>query len=254
MPPTLGGILLGVFILLPAYELVFYVDSGIRQATGASPWAYIRQNWMEALTFRQPFKLIFYALLGGSMGGILSHLAFKAAQRNLLIMQLREELERDLDTIIARGESETLEFKSSFRYDIHQQQVNKALEGVIMKTLAGMMNSEGGTLLIGVDDHGQVLGLAHDYQTLKRKDRDGFEQLLNNTIADKLGTPACEWVKVFFHVQQGQEVCRIRVLPAPQPVYAKEGQDSKFYLRTGSGTRALTLQEAIEFIQQKWKR
>ena len=188
------------------------------------------------------------------MGAVLSRMAFKAAESRLVILQLREELDRDLNSIIAQGESETLEFKSSFRYDLRQQKVNKALEGVIMKTLAGMMNSEGGTLLIGVDDEGKILGLTLDYQTLKRQDADGFEQALNNSIASNLGTPACEWVKIFFHQHEGKEVCRIRVIPAPQPVYAKEGNDSKFYLRTGSGTRALTLQEAIEFIQQKWRK
>ncbi|RMG73140.1 MAG: ATP-binding protein, partial [Bacteroidetes bacterium] len=253
--PIVGGVLTGIFILLPAYEFVSYFDPDVTRVANIKLGPYIGHNWLEALTFRTPYKLVFYAMLGGTMAAILARITFKSAERQLLILQLQEELDRDLESLIAQGESETLEFKSSFRYDLRQQQVNKGLEGVIMKTLAGMMNSEGGTLLIGVSDEGEVLGLEPDYQALKRKDRDGFEQLLNNTVADRLGTPACEWIRVFFHQQAGKEVCRIRVSPAPQPVYVQEsGKEAKFYIRTGAGTRAMTLPEAIAFIQQKWKR
>ncbi len=252
--PILGGVLMGIFVLLPAYEFVTYFDPDFLSLRDPDirVGAYVQKNWWEALTLQQPFKLVFYAVLGGGVGTVISLLSQRAIERNLLIERLKAELSRDLDSIIAEGESEYLEFKSSYRYDLKQGKVNKALEIVIMKTLAGMMNSEGGTLLIGVDDEGKVLGMEQDYNTLKRKDRDGFEQLLNSGVADKLGTPACEWIKVFFHQKGDLEVCRIRVVPAPQPVYLKDGKDSKFYIRTGAGTRAMNLEEAIGFIQRKW--
>lgn len=252
--PILGGVLAGVLVLLPAYEFVSFFDPDVTRPADMRLGVYIRDNWLDALRLRTPYKLVFYATLGGLMAGIFARLLFKATERRQLILQLQAELDRDLDALIAQGEGEKLEFKSSFRYDLHQQKVNKALENVIMKTLAGMMNSEGGTLLIGVADDGEIVGLERDYQTLKRKDHDGFEQLLNSTVADRLGTPACEWIKVYFHQHEGQEVCRIRVMPAPQPVYLQEGSEAKFYIRTGAGTRAMTLPEAIGFIQQKWKR
>ena len=107
--------------------------------------------------------------------------------------------------------------------------------------------------MIGGADDGTILGLEKDYHTLKRKDSDGFEQLLTSAVADKLGTPACEWIKVFFHQQDGKEICRVRVIPAPQPVYVKEGKNTAFYIRTGAGSREMNVQEAIEFIGQKWK-
>ena len=56
--------------------------------------------------------------------------------------------------MIAQGESANLEFKSSFRWDLRENKLNRALEGVILKTLAGYMNGKGGTLLIGVADDG----------------------------------------------------------------------------------------------------
>jgi hypothetical protein len=60
----------------------------------------------------------------------------------------------DIDGLVARGESDLVEFKSSARWDYREQKVNKALEHVIVKTLASFLNGKGGTLLIGVDDAG----------------------------------------------------------------------------------------------------
>ena len=35
----------------------------------------------------------------------------------------------------------------------------------VLKTLAAFMNSQGGTLIIGIDDNGNSLGLEKDYET-----------------------------------------------------------------------------------------
>ncbi len=78
--------------------------------------------------------------------------------------------------LMATGENDRIEFKSSLRWDVKEQRVNKQLEKVVVKTLAGFLNAEGGTLLIGVDDAGAVIGLAGDYEALRKRDRDGFEQ------------------------------------------------------------------------------
>ena len=100
-----------------------------------------------------------------------------------------------------------MEFKSSFRWDLRENKVNRALEAVVLKTLAGYMNGNGGTLLIGVADDGAVVGLDHDYKTLKKQDRDGFEQALMTAVATKLGGDACRCVQIVFHSVQNKEKC-----------------------------------------------
>jgi predicted HTH transcriptional regulator len=122
-----------------------------------------------------------------------------------------------------------------------------------MKTLAGFMNCRnGGTLLVGVADNGEILGLENDYQSLKRKDQDGFEQAIMTSISSYLGADLCRYVKVLFHSSEGKEVCRLIILPASRPVFFKQSNDPKFYLRTGGGTRDLNIQEATEFIFERW--
>jgi hypothetical protein len=246
----LVGCLFGVFVFLPVDELTSYYEYHF-QADG-TVWAFVIKQLGKALVLQAPVKFFFYLSYGGLMGLIAYVLLLLFQRRNSLIVQLEHELANDLGALIRRGEDDSLEFKSSFRYDYRLQKINKALETVIVKTLAGFMNAQGGSLLIGVADDGSIVGLEKDFQTLQRKDSDGYTQALMSIVAERLGTPACRLLRILFHQEEGQEVCRIIVLPAPVPVFAKEDKQSKFYIRTASGTREMDLQEAVSFIKVKW--
>lgn len=67
---------------------------------------------------------------------------------------------------------------------------DEAMETVIAKTVAAFMNSGGGTLLIGVDDDGRLIGLGPDYATLKTPDADRFELWIRDLWGQRLGTNA----------------------------------------------------------------
>src|SRR5438094_1893751 len=78
-----------------------------------------------------------------------------------------------LPELIARGESEKLEFKSSLRWGIPDGGIEKGLERAVLKTIAGFLNGKGGALLIGVADNGTPLGLEGDYASSEKiEDRD----------------------------------------------------------------------------------
>ncbi len=123
---------------------------------------------------------------------------------------------------------------------------------MILKTLAGYMNGNGGTLLIGVADDGAVVGLDQDYKTLKKPDRDGFEQAVMTAIASKIGADACRSVQMVFTSLENKDVCRVMVAPASRPVYVKDGDTPKLYVRTGVSTRELNVQEAINYTSARW--
>jgi predicted HTH transcriptional regulator len=100
---------------------------------------------------------------------------------------VKEAIERrvkfHITSLIAEGESEVMEFRVSARWDMVANIHNKELEKAVVKTITAFLNSEkGGTLLIGVDDNGTVVGLGPDYHTLGRKNvRDEYENFLTNT-------------------------------------------------------------------------
>lgn len=244
------GFLFGIFVFLPINEFVSYFE--YHRSADYSVWQFIIDQLWKALSFKVPVKFFFYMIFGGSMGLVVIIVLNNYRKRNHIIFQLRGELDKSLESLIQSGENDNLEFKSSFRYDYKLEKVNKALEAVIIKTLAGFMNARGGTLLIGVDDSGQILGLEADYNSLARKDNDGFTQLLMTSIANKMGTPACRLVRILFHQKEDKEVCRVIVLPSTIPIYVMEENQTHFYIRTASGTREMDVQEAIAFIKTKW--
>lgn len=201
-----------------------------------------------------PKKTTFYALVGVILSLSAAALFTTLQRRSEEIQRLHSALEGDLTKLIAQGESANLEFKSSFRWDLREGKPNRALEGVVLKTLAGYMNGSGGTLLIGVADDGSILGLQQDYQTLKKPDRDGFEQVLMTAVAAKLGADACRSVQTVFTRVDEKDVCRVMVMPSHRPIYLKDGESPKLYVRTGVSTRELNVQEAINYTSARWPR
>ncbi|MEQ9482591.1 Eco57I restriction-modification methylase domain-containing protein [Coleofasciculus sp. F4-SAH-05] len=163
--------------------------------------------------------------------------------------------------LINQGESTELEFKSSSRWDMRENNKNKAMEQVILKTVAAFLNTHhGGTLLIGVNDEGKVIGLNHDYQTLQKKNRDGYELFLTNDLLLKeLGKDIAPYIHITFHEIEGKDVCRISLDPSPRPVYvklkdAKSGQTKEcLFIRTGNLTSQLdTPSEILNYCQNRW--
>ena len=155
--------------------------------------------------------------------------------------------------LVALGESAALEYKSTLRWDLRQRQVNKALEKVVAKSIAGFLNAEGGTLLIGVADDGEVLGLQPDLESLGRGDLDGFAQKLVQVLSNHLGPEYLQLARVRFDAVEGHPVCIVEVDPSPRPVYLKDGGGSEFYARVGNTTRPFDMQSAHDYIQMHWQ-
>ena len=88
--------------------------------------------------------------------------AFGEAIKNFLFDQyLRAH--RNAEELIKRGESKTLEFKSTLRWNLKEdRQDDKGVTHAVLKTIAAFLNTEGGDLLIGVADDGSIVGIERD--------------------------------------------------------------------------------------------
>ncbi len=247
---ALIGAIVGVIFFYPLYDFVFYHEHGVKNMT---VFEYISGRFIESLQGNTPIKTSFFAKVGMVFGIVLAWIYGKLHKKLAQIEQLTTELQRDLKSSIQQGEGPLLEFKSSFRWDYQNSCTNKNIETAVIKTIAGFMNSHsGGTLLIGVADNGEILGIENDLKTLRRKDTDGFEQLLMTTIASSLGARFCQNIHILFHLVEERYVCRIIVNPSPNPVFFKQNKEAKFFLRTGGGTRDLNIEDASKYISQRW--
>jgi hypothetical protein len=162
---------------------------------------------------------------------------------------------QDVRALIAGGEGEAVEFKASARWDNRTNSPNKSLEAVIVKTVAGLLNGKGGTLLIGIDDTGKIVGLEQDFRTLsKRPNRDGYQQFLINLLSSSMGKDIAASLSMSFEFIDGQDVCVLRVPRSAKPLYVGDAQQTRFFLRTGNTTQELTIKESVDYINAHWSK
>lgn len=162
-------------------------------------------------------------------------------------------VEKDWAEMIDGGENNYVEFKSTLRWDMREERVNKDLEKVIAKTISAFMNSEGGTLFIGVDDEGKILGLQNDYKTFGQKqDRDGFLLALTNIINKFLGKETHQYISSRVLQIQGIDMGVVEVSNSAFPVYVKSGQNEEFYIRASASSQPMGIREATDYINVHW--
>ena len=158
------------------------------------------------------------------------------------------------EDLVTNGEHERLEFKTSFRWDANQNKVNKNLEKATMKTIAAFLNSEGGQLILGVNDSGNITGLDNDYRSLPKPNADGFQNHFTNVFHSIIGPEFRQFVNLSIHKVGDKECCLVRVAFSDRPVYLKlDVGGEEFYIRTGNGTTGLKLSEATSYIDSRWK-
>jgi len=194
---------------------------------------------------------------------------FLAVRRKMLAEELNNFLsnititqetksEVSIEDLIEEGESNELEFKSSFRWSYQTETVDKKLETVILKSISAFGNGEGGTLIIGVDDEGKILGLDHDYSSLNGN-KDEFELHLRNLINDVFGkTFATSNISIRFYQINDVEICRISIKKGDKPLYLKildgnGNKTEKFYVRSGNSSQELGLSEISDYITSRFR-
>jgi hypothetical protein len=185
---------------------------------------------------------------------------FLKARRELISTKLNEFIEgfttpsatttiRPVSELIGMGEGSNLEFKSTLQWDVAEDKPNKALRDSVLKTLAAFMNTNGGNLLIGVEDSGHVFGLDKDLSLLGGSE-DRFLQLLSTLIADKIGPQYSSLVTPQVEEISGKKICVIKISKSSEPAFV-DGQQGRreFFIRVGNTTRALDPEQTVSYIE-----
>lgn len=143
--------------------------------------------------------------------------------------------------MITAGESTTVEFRAFLRGPRGDREPERA----VLKTIAAFLNTNGGTLVIGVDDHGNPLGLDHD----GFPDEDRMALHLSNLVSARLGAGVWGNIDIEFASYQGRRILVIRCTQSSTPIFV--GEDDEFYVRAGPTTRRLTPREIVDHIRTR---
>ena len=173
-------------------------------------------------------------------------------QRKLLNSS-KSLIDKDLVEMLKAGENDHVEFKSSLRWDYKQDQMNKSLENVILKTISAFLNTNGGTLIIGVDDSGSILGLEKDYETFSKKSSDGFVLTLTNLINQHLGKRVHKFINLEIITQDEKDICAVSVSKCDGPVFLGKSDNETFFIRASASSQRLSVSEVVGYIKSHWK-
>ena len=155
-----------------------------------------------------------------------------------------------IKALIRGKESKTVEFKETLKCDSETGNANKNLIISCVEAIAAFQNSEGGVLLIGVNDAGDVTGLERDMKHIKTEDE--FKRFLQDGVSARLGTMACRQMGITFVEVDGRKVCAVECTPCNWPVYFKHDKKEAFLIRLDGQNRGLNPSEIFQYVSTRF--
>jgi putative two-component system response regulator len=152
-----------------------------------------------------------------------------------------------LQSLINAGENNRLELKSTLRWNLKSNKPDKEIENAWLKTIIAFLNTDGGLLLVGVEDDGNVLGLEPD----KFPNADRYLLHVNNLIRERIGMEVIQFIKFGLKQLDGKEILCIQCSHSPEAAFLKNKKDEDFYIRIGPGSRKLTSRETLKYINNR---
>ncbi len=156
--------------------------------------------------------------------------------------------EIDLSKLVMDGESEAVEFKATLRTNMHTGNRDPRMEMGVLRTLAGFLNTNGGTLIIGIYDDGSPLGINAD----GFENEDKMNLHLVNIVKSRMGILAMTTIHSHFEDHKNYRVMVVNCRKSSKPVFVKDGDMERFFIRTGPSTTELSPSQTQEYIRQRF--
>ena len=155
--------------------------------------------------------------------------------------------EQALRDLIAKGESDTLEFKSTMRWNLNADKPGKEIEISWLKTVVAYLNSAGGVLVIGVNDDGEVTGIDAD----RFANDDKYQLHYNNLFKQHIGLEFAEYIEAGILAVGDKKVFVLQCRKSSEPVFLKKGKEEQFYVRIGPSSRQLSMSQVVDRLNKK---
>lgn len=169
----------------------------------------------------------------------------RQAVRHKIYSKLKVDIEKEPTRIADGREGLTTEFKTSIAYPANSMRLDVVAQtNVILKVITSFLNTEGGTLYIGVSDEGYVRGLEADLKHFRS--RDSFDRHVHDNIRKHLTyiPNLHHYIETCWSENSGKEIYEVRVKPYVEPV----ALDGVYYQREGSSCVMVRSENEAAFI------
>lgn len=237
-----------------AVSLAIYMFMRMIQYWTAIQWDRIEPVYLDAFMLECLMVVIGSAIVCGlyfldSRRRLFRYTLDSFLEENAVTLGIDDRDRKDILDTVSAGESDTLEFKSTLRTNLHTGEVDKRMEKAVLKTLVAFLNTDGGTLMIGVSDNGDVCGA--DLHSFENKDKMNLH--LTNLIASQIGNGYLHYISFNMVDFDGKVVIRVRCDPSPRPVFLREGKQETFYVRSGASSVELTGSNLVSYTASRFE-
>jgi serine/threonine protein kinase len=233
---------------------------------GEPPFAGDRAQILEAHGGGGVVKLDRDDLPDGLRRLVLSLLATDPARRPESADAVAAALDRlrseraDLESLLADDESAEIEFKSSLRVPLGEASEEltgddrkareRDLEKAVTKTIAAFLNTDGGTLVIGRDDAGNIVGIELDFPRCGGS-RDGWRRTFDQVVTRDLGPEVMNWIDVHLDHFEGRAIAVVRCKPRDEPTWFR---DEVLFVRRTASTTELSPKQTLTWCRERFGR
>lgn len=199
-------------------------------------------GWLEQALFQVDIIEVTIALAGSGFLLVLiwRYTGYRTKNAKSLPLEVR------LLGYIDEGEGDKVEFKSTVRTNLKSGKVGKEIELAWLKAVVAFLNSQGGTVLLGVDDSGLVCGIAVD----QFESNDRCLLHIKNLLNQHIGAEFTSFFAANLVEYENQQVVLIECDPARDAVFLKIGKNEEFYVRSGPSSVKLSPSQMVSYVQQ----
>ena len=182
--------------------------------------------------------------------GIINNIVKRFQKANPNIFSRTDSPEEVIE-LIKKGEDDKTEFKSTLRVNLHTGEIDKKIEYATLKTISAFMNSKGGTLLLGVSNNGEIIGLEKD----RFENNDKLNLHLTNLIKEKIGKNQLSIIDIQTIIIKEKTVIKIDCLENKNPVFLKvPSGEEEFHVRIGPASVQIKGSELVDYINKRFNR
>lgn len=176
---------------------------------------------------------------------------------NSTLMGIAVDRAEETKDLIDKGESGRLEFKSTLMTNLQTGEIDKRMEKAVLKTITAFLNTDGGTLLVGVEDNGNIMGI--DIERFENRDKLNLH--VTNVIASQIGNEFIPFIK-FEQIDYGKRddgkdriMMRFDCTPTSTPAFLKNTKEKTetFFVRSGPSSVELTGNDLINYVMNRRK-
>ena len=230
--------------------LKYYLKIFLEQEISIGIYKFSMQNMTFVIIGATIASIIGYIYMK-SEKGVLRRAVKKIMQENPKLFLKKNNSSDEILELIKNKESEEIEFKSTLRTNLHTNEFDKKMEFSALKTISAFLNSNGGTLLLGITDEGKILGIEQD----KFPDTDKFNLYLISLIKEKIGKKHFHLIEIQNTLIEHRTIVKISCKKSKSPVFLKSDlNEEEFYVRMGPSSVQLKGSELVEYITRHFTR